>query len=105
MLPLPPSTTRTDTLFPFTTLFLSARRLFRRAHDHGLAGYIVQRLSGQAGGRRPGGDDGDEAHAGSGVWPAGLCWRSRASCSSMTGTPSRMGNASLSAVQIGRAHV
>src|SRR3546814_14781665 len=51
MLRRPPSSTRTDTLFPFTTLFRSLvqRTLRRRLHDHLTVlgpGYVGQERSG-----------------------------------------------------------
>src|SRR5690606_41094536 len=73
--------------------------LLGSAHHHRLAADVEQGLAGQARGGGPSRDDGDEAHAGlAEFWalPEGVAVRSRASASSMTGMPSRMGKASLS---------
>src|SRR5690606_3915845 len=84
---------------------LRTGRLGGGAYHHGLAADIEQGLAGQAWRGRARRTAGTEAHAfawvlAGGVFLAGSAGSSRASLSSMTGIPSRMGKASLSARQI-----
>src|SRR3546814_14207341 len=53
MIRRPPRSTRTDTLFPYTTLFRSPRN--RRIRDHLAGGDVVAAAVGQAGERDRGG--------------------------------------------------
>src|SRR3546814_1939385 len=67
MIRRPPRSTRTDTLFPYTTLFRSDREA------RGAAGY---------GGGRGGGGKGFDQH-----FPAWMPWRAKASQAAATGLP------------------
>src|SRR3546814_15413209 len=55
----PPRSTRTDTLFPYTTLFRSDRRQQEAGHHRG--GITEDHLVGVLGGRREGGGNGEAA--------------------------------------------
>src|SRR3546814_2364457 len=55
----PPRSTRTDTLFPYTTLFRSDRRQQEAGHHRG--GITEDHLVGVPGGRREGGGNGEAA--------------------------------------------
>src|SRR3546814_8447834 len=55
----PPRSTRTDTLFPYTTLFRSDRRQQEAGHHRG--GITKDHLVGVPGGRREGGGNGEAA--------------------------------------------
>src|SRR3546814_5464403 len=81
------------------TAGLRLSRLLGGADHHGLAADVEQRLSRQPCRRGTGRNDGDEANAASVAllgWSGFGSTRSRASASSMTGMPSRMGKASRS---------
>src|SRR3546814_2174810 len=45
MIRRPPRSTRTDTLFPYRTLFRSRRQCFRLAGCNGEAGYLIEPLA------------------------------------------------------------
>src|SRR3546814_6252834 len=52
MIRRPPRSTRTDTLFPYTTLFRSLEHRHQRAHDHAHHAVLAPGVDGGVGGRQ-----------------------------------------------------